>query len=114
MFERPIEKSRLARRIGWSVIVHAAFLITLFHSSHRVRVRAFLPGTPRGARIELSYLPGGAAAAVPESWRQQTPAVVKEAKLSLPRLAPTPPPSDKAPAPPSGATSDSSNDALGT
>ncbi|HZD48559.1 MAG TPA: TonB family protein [Silvibacterium sp.] len=115
MFERPIEKSRLARRIGSSIVVHAAFLVALFHSAHSVRVREFLPGTPRGARIELSYLPGGAAAAVPELKHKQTPAVVKEARLSAPpRVMPKPTPAAQAPTPSPGATSDSSNEALGT
>ena len=114
MFDRPIEESQLVRRTGLSIVVHAAFLVVLFHSGHSVRVREFLPGTPRGARIELSYLPGGAAA-VQQPIHKQTPTVVKEARLSLPpRIMPPPAPAAEAPTPSPGATSDSSNDALGT
>src|SRR5580658_2223288 len=92
MFERPAEKSGTGWRIGWSVILHAALLFVLFRSSHAVRVRAFLPGTPKGTHIDLSYLPGGAAPSAPQSVRKQAPAVVRESRLRLPpRLTPPAP-----------------------
>jgi len=115
MFERPIEKSGLTLRIGWSVAVHAALLIVLCRSIPRARVRAFLPGTQRGPRIELSYLPGGSSPSATDSRRKPNPAPVKEAKLSLPsRLAPAESPATKSPTPSPGKTSPSFNDALGT
>src|SRR5277367_3879914 len=115
MFERPIEKSRLVRRIGWSAAAHAALLIVLLHSNYRIRVRTFLPGTPQGARIELSYLPGGGYPSAPESRHKQAPAVQKEAKLALPpRLMPVKPSAAPTPVASPGETSPSSNDALGT
>ena len=116
MFERPAEKSGTGRRIGWSVVLHAALLIVLFRSGHAIRVRAFLPGTPQGAHIDLSYLPGGAPPAAPPSARKQAPAVAKESSLPLPpRL--TPPVQAPASATPTSSpakSSASSNDALGS
>jgi len=116
MFERPIEKSGLVRRIGWSAAAHAAaLLVVVFHSSHRVRVRAFLPGTPQGARIESSYLPGGASALKAESRHKQASAAPREAKLKLPpRLTPIDPSAAPAPVASPGETSPAFNDALGT
>ncbi len=98
------------------MILHAAILIVLFHSSNAVRVRSFLPGTPQGAHIDLSYLPGGAVPSAPQSARKQTPAAARESKLPLPhRLTPS------AKAPTSAistssltASTASSNDALGS
>jgi protein TonB len=116
MFERVAEKSGTDRWIGWSVILHAALLVVLFRSSHAVRVRTFLPGTPQGAHIDLSYLPGGAPPAAPPSVRKQARAVAKESKLALPpRLTPAvqAPASDSFTSSPAKASS-SSNDALGS
>ncbi len=116
MFERPAEKSETVRWIGWSVVLHAALLIVVLRSSHAVRVRAFLPGTPQGAHIDLSYLPGGALPAAPLSVRKHAPAVAKESKLALPpRLTPPvqAPASDISTSSPAKASS-SSNDALGS
>jgi protein TonB len=116
MFERVAEKSGTGRWIGWSVILHAALLVVVFRSSHAVRVRTFLPGTPRGAHIDLSYLPGGAPPAAPPSVRKQAHAAAKESKLVLPpRLTPAvqAPASDSSTSSPAKASS-SSNDALGS
>ncbi len=89
MFEQPEAKSGTVWWVGWSVVLHAALLVVLFRSSHAVRVRAFLPGTPQGAHIDLSYLPGGAPPSEPRSVRKQAPAVAKESRLPLPpRLTP--------------------------
>jgi periplasmic protein TonB len=98
------------------VILHAAILIVLFHSSNAVRVRSFLPGTPQGAHIDLSYLPGGAVPSAPQSARKQTPAVAKEPRLPLPHRL-TPPVQAPASAISTSsltASTASSNDALGS
>jgi protein TonB len=116
MFERQAEKSGTGMRIAWSIILHAALLVVLFRSSHAVRVRAFLPGTPQGAHIDLSYLPGGAPPAAPPSARKQAPIVAKESKLALPPRVTPPvqaPTSDVSTSSPAKASS-SSNDALGS
>ncbi len=114
MFEHPIEKSGTTWRIGWSVALHAVLLIALLHSSHTVRVRAFLSGTPQGTRIELSYLPGGASSSAPQPPHKVPPAAVQQPRLTLPpRLVPIAPDA-QASIPSSGEAHASSNDALGT
>jgi periplasmic protein TonB len=102
--------------VGWSVVLHAALLIVLFRSSHLVRVRAFLPGTPQGAHIDLSYLPGASAPSAPRATRKQAPAAAKESRLPLPpRLTPSvsAPVSDISTSSPAAASA-SANDALGS
>jgi periplasmic protein TonB len=116
MFEQLDAKSGQSWRGGWSIILHAALLIVLFHSSHAVRVRTFLPGTLKGTHFDLSYLPGGAAPSAPPSPRKQAPAVARESKLILPpRLTPPvqAPASDTSTSAPAKTTA-SSNDALGS
>jgi periplasmic protein TonB len=116
MFQHSRAKSGTVWWVGWSVALHAALLILLFRSGHLVRVRTFLPGTPKGAHIELTYLPGDAAPPAPPSPRKQAPVVAKESKLALPpRLtppvqAPASPISSSSPT----ASTTSSNDALGS
>ena len=116
MFQQPEAKSGTSWWVGWSVVLHAALLILLFRSGHLVRVRAFLPGTPKGAHIDLSYLPGGTPPSAPPSVRKQTPVVANESRLPLPpRL--TPPvqaPASQISTSSPTATTASSSDALGT
>jgi periplasmic protein TonB len=116
MFQQPEAKSGAAWWVGWSVILHAAVLIVLFRSHPSVRVRAFLPGTPQGAHIDLSYLPGGAPHSATQSVRKQAPAVAKETRLPLPpRLVPPPEaPASQISASSPAASTASSNDALGS
>jgi periplasmic protein TonB len=116
MFERPAEQSGTGWRVGWSVVLHAALLIILFRSSHAIRIRAFLPGTPQGVHIDLSYLPGGAPPSAPKSTRKQVPAVAKQSSLPLPHRL-TPPaeaPASATPTSSPAASTASSNDALGS
>jgi protein TonB len=116
MFEQAEAKSARSWWVGWSIILHATLLIVLFRSSHAVRVRAFLPGTPKGTHIDLSYLPGGAAPSAPKSIRKQAPAVARESRLRLPpRLTPPvpAPASDISTSSPTVSTT-ASNDALGS
>ena len=116
MFEQPEVKSGTGWRVGWSLILHAVILLVLFRSSHAARVRAFLPGTPQGAHIDLSYLPGGTPPSVPQSARNQAPAVAKESRLPLPpRLTPpVPAPASQISTSSPTASTSSSNDALGS
>ncbi len=115
MFEHPIEKSGTPWRIGWSVALHVAILFALLHSSRAVRVRAFLPGTPQGTRIELSYLPGGASGSAPQPAHKPPPPPVRQPPLVLPpRVEPIPQPTTQASIQSSGEAHASSNDALGT
>ncbi len=116
MFQQPESKSGTSWWVGWSVLLHATLLIVLFRSSHAVRVRTFLPGTPQGAHIDLSYLPGGAPPSAPPSVRKQTPVVAKESRLPLPpRLTPPvqAPASQVSTSSPTASTA-STNDALGS
>jgi periplasmic protein TonB len=115
MFERVAERSRQTERTLWSIAIHGALLFALIHSRHAVLVRASLPGTPQGAKIELSYLPGGAHGAAPRPSHKPAATPVRQAKLSAPLPpAPMPPPVPENTAPSPGETSSSSNDALGT
>lgn len=116
MFEGPTEKTGQAWRIAWSVAVHGTLLLAFFAAGHRVRIRpASLPGTPQGARLELSYLPGGLSASKPQQPHQQVPRVAQQSRLELPPLlAPTPPPDVPISPQSAGEASASSNDALGT
>jgi periplasmic protein TonB len=116
MFQQPKEKSGTSWWVGWSVILHATLLVLLFRSNHAVRVRTFLPGTPKGTHIDLTYLPGGAPPSAPQSVRKQLPPAPKESRLTLPPQL-TPPVS--APVANTSTTSPataaaSSNDALGS
>jgi protein TonB len=116
MFELPIEKTGQVRRIGWSVTAHAVVLIAFFAVGHRVRIRpTSLPGTPQGARLELSYLPGGLSSSTQQQARKPAPRAVKQAKLELPpEIEPVPQPATLSSVPSAGEASASSNDALGT
>jgi len=116
MFERPIEKTGQVWRIGWSIAAHGALLIAFFAAGHRARIRpTFLPGTPQGARLELSYLPGGLSASTPQPAHKQMPPPVKQAKLELPpEIVPPSQPANPSSVPSAGEASASSNDALGT
>jgi len=115
MFERQREQSGSVWRIGWSAVAHAAVLIALVHSRTAVRVRAYQPGTPSGSKVELSYLPGGGAAATPLPKHKVPPAPMKESSVALPAALP---PKAAAPAvdmtPAAGIRSEAANDAFGT
>src|SRR5271165_145557 len=113
MFDHPAGKSGTSRWIGWSILLHAGLLIVLFHSGHLVRVRAFLPGTPQGAHIDLSYLPGGAPPLASRSVRKQAPAAARQSRLALPSI-PRPAPVSQASTSSPPSTTASSNDALGS
>jgi periplasmic protein TonB len=81
-------------------MVHAVPIAVLLWPGPAVRVQKFNPGTPHGARIELSYLPGGPASLKPDgrqskSQRAQTPPV-KAPNPELSRIAsPLPPHQDE-------------------
>lgn len=76
---------RSTRVAAASLLVHLLFLAVLVHRSRVWVAPVHLPGTARGTRMVLTYLPGGAPSAS-----------VSVAKLSLPRRLPRPKP---APAP---------------
>jgi periplasmic protein TonB len=116
MFQQPEAKSGTGWWVGWSVVLHAALLILLLRFGHLVRVRTFLPGTPKGTHIELTYLPGGSAPSAPPTVRKQAPVVDKESKLPLPPQLTPPvqaPASQMSTSSPAASTA-SSNDALGS
>jgi protein TonB len=116
MFELQQENLGRARRIGWSVGIHAAILIVLLHSRATVRVRAYQPGTPSGSRVELSYLPGKASmpTPVPQPKRKTAP-VAKDPSLSLASMLPLKQAFASAvSAQTTGESSSGANDAFGT
>src|SRR5271170_4076818 len=113
MFDHPVGKSGISRWIGWSVLIHAGLLVVIFHWTHAVRVRAFLPGTPQGAHIDLSYLPGGDPPSAPRSVRKQAPAATRQSRLASPSI-PLPDPASAASTSSPASTAASSNDALGS
>lgn len=115
------------RWIVWSAMIHGGLIVALLWSGPTVRVRKFLPGTSKGTKIELSYLPGGAAATTAKADRRkpkvepakQTPVKAPEPELARAApLAPAPEPastkSADVDASSSGGAGTSSNDALGT
>ncbi len=115
MFKRAAEKTWYLRRIALSGTIHGVVLFALLGTGQKVRVRAYLPGSRTGSRIELSYLPGGSPTpAARKMVRTKTTNAVREAKLLLP---PHPAPPEIAPAVPPAQSqsqkSDSANDALG-
>jgi protein TonB len=128
MFSAPKDRARRTGRIVGSVAVHAAVLAWILAPSRDIRVRESLPGTSLGARMELTYLPGGESAPVPNrrkspdsKFSAKTPVPAKPPALLLP--TPQPPPdasaaaqesSKESPAPSSGQAGAASNDALGT
>jgi periplasmic protein TonB len=115
MFELPAKKSGTGWWIGWSVLFHAALLIVLLYRGHPVRVRAFLPGTPQGAHIDLSYLPGSAQPTAPPAAKKHAPAVSRESRLSAPaKPMPTAAPPAQASTSSQTASTAASNDALGS
>jgi periplasmic protein TonB len=115
MFESAARKSETGWWVGCSLLLHAALLIVLVHTGHDIRVRAFLPGTPQGAHIDLSYLPGGAPPPAPSVVRKHAPAVARESRLALPaKPMPTAAPPSETATSSHAATSASSNDALGS
>lgn len=116
MFQQPKAKSGTVWWIGWSILLHGAFLFLLVRTGHLVRVRTFLPGTPKGSHLELTYLPGGTPPSAPPSDRKQAPVTAREPKLTLPpRLAaPVSAPPSEASASSTPAPTASSNDALGS
>jgi protein TonB len=116
MFQQPRVKSENGWQIGWSVVLHAALLVLLLRSGRLVRVRAFLPGTPKGTHIELTYLPGGAAPLAPPAVRHQPPPAAGKPRLPrTPELTPAPsPPAQATTSSPSQTAAPSSNDALGS
>ncbi len=116
MFAPLDQRRNYLQRTFWSILVHAAILALIVHSSHLVRFRASLPGTPHGARIELSYLPWGAPVPTLPVRRKQ-PAAIEKPRLSAPlQPEPTPEPLLQQPrsTAQSGRTTDASNDALGS
>jgi len=116
MFQQPEAKSGRGWWIGGSIVFHATFLLLLLHTGNLVRVRTFLPGTPKGTHIDLSYLPGGASPTSTPSVRKRPPLAAKESQLPLPpRLTPPAPAPDsqRSTSPATSATA-ASNDALGT
>jgi protein TonB len=115
MFEQQREKSGRSWRIAGSAALHALILIALLSSRPTVRVRAFQPGTPSGSRVELSYLPGGAASTPTPQPKRKTPPAAKESNLSLPPVTPPKPaPAAAVSTPTAGESSAGANDALGT
>ncbi len=115
MFQQPAAKSGTAWRVGWSVVLHAALLILVFRAGHLVRVRTYLPGTPKGTHIDLTYLPGGSPPAAPPSIRKQAPVAVEKSKLPRPTtLTPAAAAPSQVNTSSPAQTSASSNDALGS
>ncbi len=114
MFEHKHQKTRNPWQIGSSVALHGAFLLLLLTHLRAVRVRPSVPGTLQGTRIELTYLPGGAASAevAPVHRKVPVPPKQKAEKQPLPVPAPMPVPADAAPS--SGKSGAETNDALGT
>jgi protein TonB len=128
MFAAPPGKAGGFGRVGWSVAAHAIAIAALLSTGEKIRVRADLPGTSEGSRIELTYLPGGAGAAAPNRSKSAPAAATKPeankksraevAKSVVPPL-PTPPAPEQdsakiSAAPTSGQAGAASNDALGT
>ncbi len=122
MFDRRRNSSTRRPWVVGSAIVHSVLVIALLRSGPAVRVRAFVPGTPLGSRIELSYLPGGAStsAVVGKRTAARTHAVpAKNPQLTVSRPMPPHPEQPAATAEDdhsssSGTAGSSSNDALGT
>jgi len=115
MFQQPEAKSGTGWRLAGSAVLHAALLVLLFRAGHFVRVRTFLPGTPQGTHIDLTYLPGGSPPAAPNSVRKQAPATAEKSRLPLPpKLTPAPPAPSPVSASSSAHTNASSNNALGS
>jgi hypothetical protein len=128
MFIQPRERTRNTGRIAWSVLLHLAVLAVIFHPVQKVRVRASLPGTAAGSHIELTYLPGGASAPIPnrdksaparaakpkaEPKRDIDLALVKIVPPPLAKTAPQQNTSSVSATPSSGQSGLASNDALG-
>jgi protein TonB len=106
-------------------MIHAALVATLLSSGPKIRVQRFVPGTPTGTRIQLSYLPGGTAnpikAGGQRSRPQQHTIPVKAPEPEIARVTPLLPADSEAAAPitntqgaDSGGAGASSSDALGT
>jgi protein TonB len=127
MFVFPKERQWANGRIAWSVLMHLAVLAALLRTEQKVRVRASLPGTAQGSHIELTYLPGGSAAAAPNR-SKSAPAKATAPKaepkrpidLALAHVVPPPPvtktaqnTSQVSAEPSSGRAGMASNDALG-
>jgi periplasmic protein TonB len=115
MFERPQDNHGKLWQVVWSAAAHAVLLVALFRSAHNVKVRTFLAGAPQNARIELTYLPGGASPSAPQPMHKQAPPVPREARLPLPSpLPPSQAPVAEISSSSPGATGAPSNDAKGT
>jgi protein TonB len=127
MFLMPKERSRRGWRVAASIAAHGAVLAALAPARQDVRVRESLPGTALGARIELTYLPGGESAAAAN--RRESKASKLTARRADPAKAPAlalPKPVETAAStaaqqspkesakPSSGQAGAASNDALGS
>jgi protein TonB len=126
MFDGTAEQSASLslRRIAGSTMIHSLLVTALLWPSHRIRVQRFVPGTPHGTRIELSYLPGGvtnpikAGGQLSRSRQHTVPVKAPEPEIS--HLTPSPARSQMAETiantqgADAGGAAASSSDALGT
>jgi protein TonB len=89
VFSLPPNRDRFFAGTAWSLAAHIALGAGLFYALHQRPVHVFtLPGSDLGTRVELTYLPGRAPAAVVSPQPVKPKLVTAKAAKPTPSLLP--------------------------